>query len=130
MAVVQFSSSVLVNFTPSGFSFCGFNQSSVNSTPIKIAARLFCPGSVTFSTTNGCTVFTPGMLAARMSSTTDRFTPNSPLLTNRSPTPSGVVVCVAADSMHWFKMRDETNVATPSAMLATMSAARSQRWIK
>ncbi len=70
---------------------------------------------------------TPGMFAARRSSASDRSTPASPLVTHNSALAPGVVVSWAAASRHWVRMRADTSVATPSAMLAMMSAARSHR---
>ncbi len=51
-------------------------------------------------------------------------------MTYSSALPPGVVVSCAATSMHWFRIRADTTVATPRAMLTTIIAARSHRWSK
>ena len=98
------------------------------SAPTRTADRLSRSGRATRSKMSGWTDFTPGTPAARTSSATDASTPASPLVMYSSASPPGVVVSWAAASMHWFRIRADTSVATPSAMLTTMSAARSHRW--
>ena len=121
------SASVRVKRSPSGFGPPACRESGVTSTPSSTPTRPPCPGSVTRSTTSGWYAATPGREAARRSSTTDRATPNSPLPTYKSPTRAGVSDWSVARPRQSFSARDETSVATPTAMLATMSAARSQR---
>jgi hypothetical protein len=71
------------------------------------------------------------MFASRSSSETVRRTPSSPFEMKMSAVDlRGVVVAAAADSTRSLRMRDETSVATPRAMLATISPARSHRWTR